>query len=301
MSVPSFMPPFVDTPMLPVSTREGLYLDPLKARELGARLANQYASADPFPHVVLDNFLPADLADAILTNFPTAAKSTDVIYKDRLFEHQKRQVLPEQCGDYSRRVFSFFNSSAILAFLEGLSGIDGLISDPYFEGGGFHEISKGGRLGIHADFRIQRKLRLNRRLNLLLYLNRNWQEAYGGHLEMWDRSMKRKIHSIAPLFNRCVIFNTDKDSFHGHPDPLCTPENLTRKSLALYYYTASEKVYEETPGHGTVFAARPEDSPYAKRTAMRLKLRTVFSWPELLPPILYRPLRAMKHRLVRSP
>jgi hypothetical protein len=281
---------------LPVETCDGLVLDLLKARELGAALAEKYRSALPFPHVVIDDFLPSDLADTILAHFPSTPRAGDVIYRDRLFEHHKRQVLPDYCDEYARRVFTFFNSAAILGFLEALTNIDGLIPDPYFEGSGFHEIARGGKLGLHADFRVHNKLRLNRRINLLLYLNKDWDDGYRGHLELWDRTGKHRIHSIAPLFNRCVIFNTERDSYHGHPDPLEPPEGRTRKSLAMYYYTASERIYEETPRHGTVFIARPEDSGHAKRSATKMKWQTYLSLPEIVPPIIYRQLRALKAR-----
>jgi len=286
---------------LPVETRDGLVLDMGKARELGNALSEQYRSADPFPHVVIDDFLPSDMAEAILAHFPSAIRAGDVIYKDRLFEHNKRQVMPDYCDEYARRVFGFFNSAAVLGFLEALTKIDGLIPDPYFEGSGFHEIATGGRLGLHADFRVHNKLRLHRRINLLLYLNKNWDDGYRGHLELWDRTGKRRVQSIAPLFNRCVVFNTEKDSYHGHPDPLETPEGKTRKSIAMYYYTASERIYEETPRHGTVFVARPEDSGQARRLAMKMKWKTYFSLPEILPPILYRQLRALKARWKSPP
>jgi 2OG-Fe(II) oxygenase superfamily len=286
---------------LPVNISDGISLDPIAAREFGARFAAQYCAAEPYPHIVIDNFLPDDLAEAILANFPTETGAGDVLYKDRLFEHRKRQIFPDDCNEYVRRIFSFFNSAAMLGFLEGLTTIEGLISDPYFEGGGFHEISRGGKLGIHADFRVNRKLRLNRRLNLLVYLNKNWEDAHGGHLEMWDKAVKRKVRSITPLFNRCVIFNTDKDSYHGHPDPLKVPEHLTRKSMALYYYTASDQIYQEIPAHGTVFFARPDDASHAKRSAIAWRLRMYFGVAEWLPPILYRNLRALKARLRSVP
>jgi hypothetical protein len=281
---------------LPVETRDGLVLDLVKARDLGAVLADQYRSALPFPHVVIDDFLPADMAEAILAHFPSAARTGEVIYRDHLFEHNKRQVLPDYCDEYSRQIFSFFNSAPILGFLEALTNIDGLIPDPYFEGSGFHEIAKGGRLGLHADFRIHNKLRLHRRINLIVYLNKNWDDQYRGHLELWDRTGKQRIQSIAPLFNRCVIFNTESDSYHGHPDALETPEGTTRKSFAMYYYTASERIYDETPRHGTVFVARPEDSGHARRSALKMKWKTYFSLPEILPPVIYRQLRALKSR-----
>ena len=101
-----------------------------------------------------------------------------------------------------------------------MTGIEGLIPDPDFLGGGFHETLRGGHLGIHADFNIHKRLILHRKINVLIYLNDNWKESYGGNLELWDKKMNGKVVSVSPTINKCVIFNTDIDSFHGHPDPL---------------------------------------------------------------------------------
>jgi hypothetical protein len=140
------------------------------------------------------------------------------------------------------------------------------------------------------------KLHLKRRMNVLIYLNKNWKSEYGGALEMWNRDMSRRVCSIEPKFNRCVIFNTDARSYHGHPDPLRTPEGITRKSLALYYYTASEAVYSETPNAGTVFQARPGDDADTKLASRNTSGSAVFVLRQVLPPFLYRTLRALKYR-----
>jgi hypothetical protein len=279
---------------LPIEDRESLRLPLAQARELGSRLAPQYAAGVPYPNIVLDDFLPRDIIEAALAHFPASPTTGDVVYRDKTFEYNKRQIRPEDCSTYVRRVFALFNSASILEFLGALTGIDGLLPDPWFDGGGFHEISSGGRLGLHADFRINGKLRLQRRLNLLIYLNKSWQDAYGGHFEMWDRNARQRIHRVAPLFNRCVIFNTDRNSWHGHPDPLCTPEGVTRKSIALYYYTASRRIYEEVPRHGTVFVKRPEDA-FNPRILLK-HMGAYLTASELLPPILYRSLRSLRGR-----
>lgn len=132
------------------------------------------------------------------------------------------------------------NSAQFLGFLEKLTGIKGLIPDPHFLGGGLHETRGGGHLSIHVDFNLHRQLGLRRRLNLILFLNEGWDDAYGGHLELWDEKMSRMVKSVAPVMSRAVIFNTDPGSYHGHPDPLTTPDGVTRRSIALYYYTAPE-------------------------------------------------------------
>jgi hypothetical protein len=284
---------------LPIEGRASLRLKAPEARELGARLAAHYAAANPYPHIVIDDFLPQEIAEAILAHFPAGRISSDVVYQDEVFEYNKRQIQPEDCSPFARQVFGFFNSAPVLDFLVALTGIEGLLPDPYFDGGGFHEIVSGGRLGLHADFRINGKLRLHRRLNLLLYLNKSWLDAYGGHFEMWDKAVKQRVHRIAPLFNRCVIFNTDKDSWHGHPEPLNTPPDVTRKSMALYYYTASHRIYEDTPRHGTVFVKRPEDA-FSPRIVLK-HFGAYLTAAELLPPILYRNLRSLKARFKGPP
>lgn len=135
---------------------------------------------------------------------------------------------------------------------------------------------------------------LLRRINVLIYLNKDWDEAYGGNLEIWNREMSEKAQSVPPLFNRCVIFNTDADSFHGHPDPLTTPEGVTRRSIALYYYTASSKVYEEAPAHTTMYAARPGDDREVRQQVSRFNRRNYLK--DWLPPLFYRWLRSLLSR-----
>lgn len=136
-----------------------------------------------------------------------------------------------------------------------------------------HEIGTGGKLGIHADFRIHQRLALQRRINVLIYLNKDWQPKWGGDLELWDRDMKACVHRIEPLFNRCVVFNTDADSFHGHPDALNTPAGITHKSIALFYYTASQSVYDEIKDETTNFRLRPDEDPQNVKQKAMVALR----------------------------
>ena len=106
-----------------------------------------------------------------------------------------------------------------------------------------HQILSGGILDIHTDFNFYKRLHIYRRLNLLIYLNEDWQPAHGGELELWNGKPGTGaacVKSIAPIFNRAVIFHTDKTSFHGHPREWSAPPPATRRSIALYYYTASK-------------------------------------------------------------
>lgn len=283
--------------VLPIDLSNGFKLDPVRAREIGEALASEYCFAEPFPHTVLENFLPADLVAGLLSHFPKEKMESDVVFEAGYAGHHKRQILPGDCDDFCRRAFDFFNSQPFLEFLEGLSSIEGLLPDPYFVGGGFHEIGRGGKLGIHADFRINKKLHLNRRMNVILYLNEGWLDEYSGSLELWSRDMKNKVKSVAPVWNRCVIFNTDADSYHGHPDPLTTPEGVLRRSVALYYYTASKAVYEEVPDRSTMYAARPGDDAETRREAAALRRDQHLT--EWVPPAVLRYSRAVMRRVKR--
>lgn len=284
---------------LPIDSGDGLSLDAGEAKGLGQLLSADYAAAPPFPHIVLDDFLPEELARRILANFPAEAHESDRHFNINYAGHFKRQIAPEDCNGFVRDVFRFFNSRPVIAFLEGLSGIDALLPDPFFEGGGFHEISRGGKLGIHADFRIHEKLHVQRRLNLLIYLNERWDDAWNGRLELWDSEMSRCVEAISPLMNRCVVFNTDADSYHGHPDPLNVPPHIKRRSIALYYYTASRAVYREVPNLSTMYHARPEDPPAVRREAAAYRAAEYFR--DFAPPVLFRAFEKIRWRLTAKP
>ncbi len=223
-----------------------LRVDPSSLRE-------QYANAQPFPHVVIDGlFDDADL-DAVLDDFPTPGATPWVRFDNPLekklgYSHETSVV-----SDRVRRFLDAMNGFEMLLFLEQLSGIEGLIPDPYFGGGGLHQIEPGGFLKIHADFNVHPKLHLDRRLNMLTYLNKGWRDEWGGHLELWDADMRNCRVKVAPLFNRTVVFSTTDTSFHGHPQPLASPAGVTRKSVSLYYYTAGRPESERSAPHNTIF------------------------------------------------
>lgn len=284
-------------PVLPIDLANGFKLDSAQAREIGETLSSEYCFAEPFPHIVLDNFLPDELAQRLLEHFPSERLKSDVVFDMGYAGLHKRQILPAECDDFCRRAFDFFNSQPFVEFLEGISSIQGLLPDPHFAGGGFHETGTGGKLGIHADFRINNRLHVNRRMNVIVYLNREWREEYNGSLELWSRDMKNKMKTVPPVWNRCVIFNTDADSYHGHPDPLTTPDGVFRRSLALYYYTASKSVYDEVPNRSTMYAARPGDDAGTRREAASLRMEQHLQ--QWVPPAVLRYSRAIARRVRR--
>ena len=211
-----------------------------------------YRSADPFPHMVIDDLLDRELLREVLREFDAMDRT---LWKHRERETERKYASEEflRFGPTTRALITHLNAAPFLTFLEKLTGIAGIFPDPHLRGGGLHEIRRGGVLGVHADFNFYKRLNLYRRLNLLIYLNDNWSEEWGGALELWDRSGTRCVQRIAPLFNRAVLFDTSNFSYHGHPHPLQCPEDRSRKSLALYYYTVEAPADEDRTPHTTVF------------------------------------------------
>jgi hypothetical protein len=203
-------------------------------------------------NIVLDDFVDA----GILRRVANEVAAMDRSGWRRTTTASERKLSTEDesmFGPFTRRVFAALNSSLFVTFLEELTGIDGLIADPHLRGGGLHEIERGGLLGVHADFNFYKRMHLWRRLNVLVYLNAEWNEDWGGHLEFWDAEGKACVKRVAPTFNRAVIFDTSSRSYHGHPHPLNCPEGQPRRSLALYYYTVDYPYPEDLTPHSTVF------------------------------------------------
>jgi len=240
------------------------YFDPAHLTRIAEARAQEYQHAEPFPHVVIDNFLPEDVIDECLGEFPKPQDVPWTEYTDA--GNTKKLAVQEETlmGPFTRHLLSQLNASTFMQFLETLTGISGLVGDPHLLGGGLHQIEAGGFLNIHADFNRHPTLRLDRKLNLLLYLNRNWKDEYGGDLQLWSRDMSHCERRVFPVANRCVIFSTTDTSFHGHPEPLTTPPGVTRKSLALYYYAAVMD-QEASPDHSTLYQARGGDDDGARQ------------------------------------
>lgn len=218
------------------------YFDPVRLNALALEHRASFAAANPFPHAVLDHILPSDVADDLLDHFPKEDHPCWLHNEQtHLFQPSKLELAnPGHLYDLPARVHDIllaFNSASFLDFLEQLTGIPHLIPDPYYVGGGVHQVMRGGSLAVHTDFNFHQRLQLYRRLNLLVYLNKDWEDAYYGHLELWDKQMEQCQKRVSPDFNRLVIFNISHAN-HGHPTPLACPPDMSRKSLALYYYTA---------------------------------------------------------------
>jgi len=267
-------------------------LEPNYLKCLAIKYSEAYLQAKPFPYIVIDNFLPESLLDDVLNEFPKAG-NIDWQKFETTAEKKLASKHELQMGETTRLLLYQLNSSTFINFLETLTGIDGIIPDPHFVGGGLHQIERGGYLKMHVDFNQHSKLRLDRRLNLILYLNKNWKEEYGGHLELWDKDITHCEKKILPLFNRFVLFNTTEFSYHGHPEPLTCPEGQTRKSLALYYYTNGRPDEETSNGHSTVFQERPGEQ-LMQENSSAITGKTLLK--KLIPPVLIDARNYLKNR-----
>lgn len=258
-----------------------------RMRHLEEIAPSSYSRATPFPHVVFDDFFDPAVVEAVLSEFPKPGQiGWQRFDNDR--EIKLASAKEASFGPMTRLLLYHLNSMTFLEFLSRVTGIDNLIPDPSFEGGGLHQIMPGGKLGVHADFNRHKRYDLDRRLNLLLYLNKNWKEEYGGHLELWDREMTSCEAKVLPIFNRVMIFGTTDFTYHGHPDPLRCPAGMSRKSLALYYFSNGRPAEEVAGRHSTLFRER-----HAGEFRPNWRQRAAGIASDLLPPLLVRGLRKM--------
>lgn len=228
-----------------------------------SKLKKQYLKNQPYSHIVMPNFFNAKILNKVLKEFPDLSiqKKDFVKNFDKSTEIKLASKGSNLLSASAKNLIYFLNSDIFLNYLQELTGIkETLISDPYLSGGGYHEIKNGGLLKIHADFNKHPDLNLDRRINLLIYLNKNWNESWGGDFQMFDENMRGPIKKVFPHFNTCVIFSTTSKTYHGHPDPLSCPNDKSRKSIALYYFSTGRPKSESSKTHSTLFKKRTGDN-----------------------------------------
>jgi Rps23 Pro-64 3,4-dihydroxylase Tpa1-like proline 4-hydroxylase len=231
-------------------------------------LQNEFDTAQPYRHLVMDNFLVTDFAQTLYDNFPSIDK-LNKHYKG-LNEHKSEGSNFQDFHPAFTQVRELVMSPAFNQWLAEATGIADIFVTDDKLGSGLHQGGDGSFLDIHIDFNIHNTLNVHRRLNMLIYLNDNWKEEYGGHLEMWDAKMTKCEKKVAPLLNRCVVFETNEISYHGY-SKVTLPEGMTRKSFYTYFYTKERE--GATGYHDTVFKAKPTDST-AKKIGTTLKENT---------------------------
>ncbi len=255
---------------------------------IAAEFRGKYAAGIPFPNISFEDFFNPVVLDSILDEFPDLEGKYDIKYQTpneiKLASRGERRF-----GPVSKAFTHFLNSEPFLQFLQELTSIEEtLMPDPYFEGGGFHQTKPGGFLKIHADFNKHRQTGLDRRLNVLVYLNKDWKDEYGGHFELWNRDMTKCVSKIPPRFNTMALFTTTDFSYHGLPNPLTCPPDRSRKSLALYYYTNGRPASEINKGledHNTLFRERKGIAFDANMRKFNALQSTKDFAKDLIPPI----------------
>ena len=220
----------------------------------------RYQVASPFPHFSIDDFLNATFAEQLHEEFPSFHDVRGIGHEfSTVNEKRKVQVTDRAHFPESIQLLSdLLASQAFRERIEFVTGIPDLLADDQLVGGGIHETGSRGRLDVHVDFNYITDRALHRRLNILIYFNKDWSRDWGGAIELWDTKVKSCEHSFEPVFNRCVVFETSEISYHGVSAVTCPPDQ-SRKSFAAYYYTVEAPAGWDGKSHSTVFRARPDE------------------------------------------
>lgn len=234
-------------------------MSPLNEIDFDA-LKRQMSEAPAFPHFCIDNFLDEAFANEVHDAFPSYREVQQLGHTfNAVNESGKTQVTDSRkFPPPILALHKLLASDEFVARMSYMSGIEGLVADPALAGGGIHETDKGGRLDVHVDFNFNDELGLYRRLNILVYFNRDWREEYGGYLDLWDEDVKHCVARLAPKFNRAAGFATSHLSWHG-VTPVRCPPGMARKSFAAYYYSKEPPPGWDGVKRSTVFRARPDE------------------------------------------
>jgi hypothetical protein len=217
-------------------------------------------AAKPFPFFSVDNFLDPGFANRVLESFPSFESA---LKQGNSFNavNESGKVQMTDSETFAPAVKELNEALASREWIDVLSyvmDIPNLLPDDKLVGGGIHQTGPRGHLDVHVDFNYLAKRELHRRLNILVYFNKNWKPEWGGNVELWDKDVKVCHHSSSPIFNRCVVFATSEISFHGVTAVKC-PEGNSRKSFAAYYYTKEAPLGWDGTAHSTIFKARPNE------------------------------------------
>jgi hypothetical protein len=223
-------------------------------------LRDRVRASRPVPNFCIDDFLEGEFADRVLAGIPSYEEATKV---GRMFTavNEKGKVQLTDSSRFAGPIAELNRTLASPEFLDLLSDVFGMpdiLADDALVGGGIHQTGPRGHLDVHVDFNYLGDRQLHRRLNILIYFNKGWRPEWGGNIELWDADVKHCIHSFSPVFNRCVVFETNHISFHGVTAVKC-PEGIARKSFAAYYYTREAPAHWTGEAHGTIFKARPDE------------------------------------------
>jgi hypothetical protein len=223
-------------------------------------LRDRVRASTPVPNFCIDGFLDEAFAERVLAAYPSFEEASKLGRSFSAVNEQKKIQITDS-GLFAEPVAELHRALAAPEFTEMLShvfDIPNLLADPQLDGGGMHQTGARGHLDVHIDFNFIEDRQLHRRLNILVYFNKDWRPEWGGEIELWDPEVKNRVHAYQPLFNRCVVFETNEVSYHGVTAVKCPPDR-SRKSFAAYYYTKEAPAHYTGENHSTIFKARPDE------------------------------------------
>lgn len=246
---------------------------------------SKYSHSDwdtnPYGHLIIDNFLSNDLSEQLYLDIMSLKNDSSTVWNSYTNPLENKYVY-NRWDRLPKSLYSFFlaiGSDLVVKHMERISKIDMLVADAGLHGGGVHMHGNGGKLNVHQDYSIHPKTDMQRRLNIIFYLSKDWSEEWGGGLGLYHDDPVNDVHTdlekvVDCIWNRAVIFDTAPGSWHGLPDPIECPEDKLRLSLAYYYIRIPTK---DAPKRGAVRFAASENQ---KNNEDILKLIELRSNPE---------------------
>jgi Rps23 Pro-64 3,4-dihydroxylase Tpa1-like proline 4-hydroxylase len=253
-------------------------------------LLEEFQHADPFPHIVIDGLFEHQQLSAISEEFSQIAPEDWVRYRS-VNEVKAGTRQGAQFGPATQAYFDVIHRDRFLRFLSAVTGIQNLIPDPSLFGGGLHEIWPGGKFSVHTDFTRHPKTGLTNRLVMITYLNEGWEDSFGGALQLWNARQNACVVKVSPLLGRTIIFEQVADSLHGHPDPVCTSDGRTRRSITAYFYTAPSRQAEFNTSWSSTQFLKNGKLQFSRSDRVKQLVHS------LTPPVLFEGLKQVRHRL----
>jgi len=266
-------------------TYRSLLADKVRLAEPLEDLRATYRAAQPFPHLVLDGMFSTRLLDAVIAEMSDMTTAQWSIIDKDARERTLRMRSVAEMGPAGTELLGIVHSAAFLYFLSEITGVWQLLPDPYLLGGGYASMRRSDYFGVHSDRSVAYDTGLVRRLAMIIFLNKEWDPAYAGQLELWNHEATRCEASVDPLYNRTVVFEVANPNFHGVPAPLMCPADRMRRSFIVYYHTAGVSEKTSVRPHSSIFAPRLHGSN-------RLTLKALVR--EVTPPALLRAVRKLR-------
>jgi Rps23 Pro-64 3,4-dihydroxylase Tpa1-like proline 4-hydroxylase len=228
------------------------FVDDSYLKDKAEKLQRSWNQKHPFRYLIINNFFPKETAEHLYQHYPGINSKK---WDHTTYINQKNKFVKNTFEDLPvyQQLFEELNDKSFTQLLEKITGVQPLLPDSSLHGAGLHQSTKGAFLDVHIDFNKHPEKKWHRRMNLIIFMNKNWKKEYNGYLELWDMDKKERIENIKPSFNKAVLFETNEISFHGHPKPLNTPPDVSRKSISLYFYSPTQPEEENVPAHNTIF------------------------------------------------